>query len=529
MRDFHLPGRSTVHSLHGMCATSHPLAAAEAVQILRQGGNAVDAAIAASAVLCVVEPYNTGIGGDCFALLSKQGSGDVIGLNGSGRAPKAADAAVLRDQGVGDIGMSSPHAVTVPGAVDAWIRLLSDHGTMSLAEVLAPAIRIAEEGFPVSPRISLEWRFLVDHLNGDADAARHYLFGGAGPAVGQVVTLPALAASLRVIAAEGRAGFYEGALAEDMVGKLRSLGGVHTLEDFAATACAYVEPTRALYRGCEVLEIPPNGQGITAQIALNILQHFDLAALDPHGAARFHLEMEASRLAYDLRDRYVADPTFAPVPVEKMLGTEMASTLAARIDPERALTDLAANRDPLNRDTIYLTVVDKDRNAVSFINSLYKGFGSGITAPESGIVLHNRGAGFVLTDGHPNCLEGGKRPLHTIIPGMLVDKGRATLPFGVMGGAYQPVGHVHLVTNLLDFGMDVQEALDSPRAFPGAYGIEVEKAISPDVRAGLAARGHAVHDALLPFGGGQAIAIDWDGGALIGGSDPRKDGAAIGY
>lgn len=529
MRDFHFPGRSTVHALHGMCATSHPLAAAEAVQILRQGGNAVDAAIAASAVLCVVEPYNTGIGGDCFALLSKAGSGDVIGLNGSGRAPKAADAGRLRAEGIRDIGLTSPHAVTVPGAVDAWARLLDDHGTMSLGEVLRPAIRIAEEGFPVSPRIAIEWQFLQDHLKADADAARHYLFSGKGPQVGQMVRLPALAASLRVIAEKGRDGFYEGAIAEDLVNKLRAVGGCHTLDDFANVACEYVVPTRTDYRGTQVLEIPPNGQGITAQIALNILQHFDLASLDPHGAVRFHLEMEASRLAYDLRDRHVADPAFSPVPVDELLSVDVASRLAARIDPDRALDDLAANRDPLNRDTIYLTVVDKDRNAVSFINSLYQGFGSGITGPESGIVLHNRGAGFVLTEGHPNCLQGGKRPLHTIIPGMLVEHGRATMPFGVMGGAYQPVGHVHLVTNVRDFGMDVQEALDSPRAFPGAYGIEVEKGVSPATREGLLARGHRVRDALLPFGGGQAIQLDWVNGGLIGGSDPRKDGAAIGY
>ncbi|MEQ9517876.1 MAG: gamma-glutamyltransferase, partial [Parvibaculum sp.] len=347
--------------------------------------------------------------------------------------------------------------------------------------------------------------------------------------IGQVVNLPALAASLKIIAEKGRAGFYEGALAEDMVGKLRALGGCHTLDDFAAVACDYVTPTRTQYRGFDVLEIPPNGQGITAQIALNILQYFDLDVLDPHGALRFHLEMEASRLAYDLRDRHVADPAFVSVPVDELLSAEMAAKLAARIDPDQALTDLAANRDPLNRDTIYLTVVDKDRNAVSFINSLYKGFGSGITGPESGIVLHNRGAGFVLSDGHPNCLQGGKRPLHTIIPGMLVEKGRATLPFGVMGGAYQPVGHVHLLTNIIDFGMDVQEALDSPRVFPGAYGIEVEKGISAEVRAGLIARGHEVQNALLPFGGGQSIHIDWKNGALTGGSDPRKDGAAVGY
>jgi gamma-glutamyltranspeptidase / glutathione hydrolase len=529
MRDMHFPGRSTVHSMNGMCATSQPLAAEAAVNLMRQGGNAVDAAVCASAVLCVVEPYNTGIGGDCFALLSKAGSDDVIGLNGSGRAPKGASAAKLRDQGITEIGLTSVHSATIPGAVDAWARLLEDHGTMGFAEVLAPAIRFAEEGFPASPRVSLEWCYLADYLKKDPDAAAHFLTNGAGPAVGQVARMPGLAATLQLIAENGRAGFYEGAVAEDLVSKLSDLGGAHSLDDFASTKADYVTPTRVDYRGREVLEIPPNGQGITAQIALNVLGHFDLGKLDPHGPERFHLEMEACRLAYDLRDRYVADPGFGPVPIDELLSAKTATDLAARIDLNKALEDVVANRDPLNRDTIYLTVVDKDRNAISFINSLYQAFGSGITGPKSAVVMQNRGAGFVLTEGHPNCLEGGKRPLHTIIPGMLVEDGRATMPFGVMGGAFQPVGHVHLMTNIIDFGMDVQEALDSPRAFPGAAGIEVEKGICSDTREGLLARGHKVSNAMLPLGGGQAIHVDPVHGGLVGGSDPRKDGAAIGY
>ena len=515
MRDMHYPGRSTVHAMNGMCATSQPLAAEAAVTLLRQGGNAVDAAVCASAVLCVVEPYNTGIGGDCFALLSMGGSGEVIGLNGSGRAPRGASAQKLRDQGIGEIGLTSVHSVTIP--------------TMGFAEVLAPAIRFAEEGFPVSPRVSLEWRYLTDHLKKDPAAAAHFLTNGEGPEVGQVVRMPGLAATLRLIAENGRAGFYEGAVAEDLVAKLQSLGGAHTLDDFVSTCADYVTPTRTDYRERQVLEIPPNGQGITAQIALNVLKCFELGKLDPHGPERFHLEMEACRLAYDLRDKYIADPEFGPVPVDDLLSSKTAAALADRIDPNHALKDVAANRDPLNRDTIYLTVVDKDRNAISFINSLYQAFGSGITGPKSAVVMQNRGAGFVLTEGHPNCLDGGKRPLHTIIPGMLVEGGKATMPFGVMGGAFQPVGHVHLMTNFIDFGMDVQEALDSPRAFPGAASIEVEKGIDAAVRAGLEARGHTVSNALLPLGGGQAIYLDPVYGGLIGGSDPRKDGAAIGY
>ncbi|MBO6635590.1 gamma-glutamyltransferase [Parvibaculum sp.] len=528
MRDLHLPGRSTVHSVNGMCATSQPLAAEAAISILRAGGNAVDAAIAASAVLCVVEPYNTGIGGDCFALLSKSGSGDIVGLNGSGRAPKALTLDKLKAVG-GDLSLNSVHSVTVPGAVDAWVRLLADHGTMEPGRVFEPAIRLAEDGFAVAPRIALEWRFLEGHLAHDADASSQYTRSGKAPKAGDKFRLPVLAKTLRLIGEKGRDAFYEGVLAQDMVTKLNSLGGCHTLEDFAETACDYVTPIRTSYRGREICEIPPNGQGITALVMLNILSRVGLDGLDPHGAVRFHLEMEAARLAYDLRDRYVADPSFGDVPVEWLLSEKLADELAARIDPDRRIDDLSTLRDPLNRDTVYLTVVDRDRNAVSFINSLFFGFGSGILAPESGVMFQNRGSGFVMEEGHANCVMGGKRPLHTIIPAMVVEKGRVTMPFGVMGGAYQAVGHAHVISNMLDYDMDVQQALDSARAFPGAEALDLERGLSTEVREGLVARGHAIKDAVMPHGGGQAIFIDHERGTLVGGSDPRKDGAAVGY
>ncbi|MEP1906345.1 MAG: gamma-glutamyltransferase, partial [Nitratireductor sp.] len=294
-------------------------------------------------------------------------------------------------------------------------------------------------------------------------------------------------------------------------------------------ACDYVKPIRTAYRGCEICEIPPNGQGVTALIMLNILARCGVEKLEPHSALRFHYEMEAARLAYDVRDRYVADPTMRDVPIAEMLSDRLADTLAARIDPDRRIEDLADIRDPLNRDTVYLTVVDKDRNAVSFINSLFFGFGSGILAPQSGVMFQNRGCGFVMKDDHPNCVEGGKRPLHTIIPGMMVENGKAVMPFGVMGGAYQAVGHTHLVSNVLDYGLDVQDALDSPRAFPGGGVLEVEHGLSTEAREGLVLRGHEIRDAFLPHGGGQAVMIDHERGTLIGGSDPRKDGAAVGY
>ncbi len=529
MRDIHFPGRSTVHSINGMCATSHPLAAETAIATLRAGGNAVDAAVAASAVLCVVEPYSTGIGGDCFVLLSKKGGGDVIGLNGSGRAPKAAHVDWYLERGIKEIGLSSIHSVTIPGAIDAWERLLADHGTMELGRVLEPAIGFAEQGFPVSPRIAGDWGLLARRIEKDEGARRHYLIDGRAPRTGEVFKSPALARTLRLIAAKGRKGFYEGPVAEDMVATLNAHGGLHTLDDFAATKANYVEPVRTRYRGRDILEIPPNGQGITALLMLNILERFGLSGLDPNGAERHHLEAEASRLAFEVRDRYVADPDFRAVPVEHMLSAGLADELASRIDPDRALADVKAAAGPVYRDTVYISVVDRDRNAVSFINSLYFGFGAAVVAPECAVTFQNRGAGFTIDPKHPNRIEGGKRPLHTIIPGMMLEGGRATMPFGVMGGAYQPVGHAHLVTNLVDFGMDVQTAIDNPRSFHVAGRIEVERGVGPTAREGLASLGHEVADAFLPWGGGQAILIDWKEGGLVGGSDPRKDGAAIGY
>ncbi|GAK44423.1 gamma-glutamyltransferase [Tepidicaulis marinus] len=529
MRDLHFPGRSPVYAVNGLCATSQPLAAEAAIAILRAGGNAVDAAIAASAVLCVIEPYNTGIGGDCFALLSKKGGGEIIGLNGSGRAPKSLSLEKLRARGVEQLSLNSVHSVTIPGAVDAWARLVEDHGTMELGRLLEPAIAYAEEGFAVAPRIAMEWQFLEGHLAHDSDAPRQLLIDGKGPQAGDKFRLPVLAETLRRIAREGRDGFYKGPVAEDMVAKLQALGGFHELEDFAENAPDYVTPIKTLYRGREIHEIPPNGQGITALLMLNILSRLDMGRLDPHGAVRFHYEMEAARLAYDMRDKYVADPDFGEVPVDRLLSDGLADELAARIDAKSRISDLSTLRDPLNRETIYLTVVDKDLNAVSFINSLFFGFGSGILAPGSGVMFQNRGSGFVMEEGHLNCVAGGKRPLHTIIPAMMSEKGKTVMPFGVMGGAYQAVGHAHVVTNMLDYGMDVQEALDSPRAFPGAETLDIEKGLSAETRKGLEARGHKLADAFLPHGGGQAIFIDHARGTMMGGSDPRKDGAAVGY
>ncbi len=532
MRRLDRPGRSTVYAANGMAATSHPLATVTAIEVLRDGGNAMDAAIAACAIQCVVEPHSTGIGGDCFCLFSPKGRG-VVAFNGSGRAPAAATAQRYLVDGIGAIDRHTPHAVTVPGAVDAWSQLLSDYGTRSLGDVLQAAIRYATDGFPVHHRQGTDWRECEEMLARDPTAAEYYLKDGKAPAIGSVVALPLLARSLETIAEKGRDGFYEGWIAADIVSFLAEKGGLHTLEDFALARGEYVTPIRTDYRGYEVYECPPAGQGVVALAMLNILSGFDLAALDPLSVERFHLEIEAARLAYRDRGAALGDPEFGPIPVDDWLSPAHAKAERALISMDRRLPALPPSDLPVHGDTVYLTVVDRDRNAVSLINSVFSSFGSGLVAPESGVVLHNRGQGFVIEPGHPNCIAPGKRPMHTIIPGMLVKEGRAQMPFGVMGGHYQACGHAHLLTNILDWKMDLQAAIDQTRIFPDVldpiHGVRVESGLPDDVRAGLDRLGHRTYDAPGPIGGAQAIWIDWEQGVLRGASEPRKDGVAIGF
>ena len=528
MRDFQLPGRSPVHATESMAATPNPLATSTAIDVLRRGGNAIDAAVAAAAVLAVVEPNQTGIGGDCFVLYAPKGRGPVIGLNGSGRAPQAATAEWYLQRGMSAIPTCGPHAVTVPGAVDAWARIVADHGTKTLDELLQPAITYAERGFPVHGRISWEWHQAVELLWGDANAARVFLPNGRAPKPGEVIRNPQLAATLRRIGKEGRNGFYAGQVAEDIIACLHRLGGLHTLDDLAANEPEYVTPISTAYRGLDICQIPPNNQGITALIMLNILSGFDLGRMEPLSAARLHLEIEAGRLAFRDRNELVADMAKAQVPVDGMLSMDYAARLRAHIDPDRAMSDLPP---PLLRksDTVYFCVVDRDRNAVSFINSVYHGFGSGICTPDTGILLQNRGAGFVVDPDHPNGIAPGKRPLHTIMPGMAMKDGRALMPFGVMGGDYQPFGHTHFLTNVLDYGCDLQEALDMARVFYGDGAVLVERGVPAEAVEGLAARGHRVQPSPEAFGGGHGIWIDWRSGVLTAGSEPRMDGCALGY
>ena len=532
-RDFQRPGRSAVYGTQAMIATSHPQASMIGVEVMRKGGSAVDAAIAATAMLGVVEPAMTGIGGDCFAIIAKPGAKPVT-INGSGRAPAASDRAALADHGLSEIADNSPHAVTIPGAVDAWCRLHADYGKLDLAELLEPAARVAEEGYAIAPRVAFDWQSNAKRLARNPATAEVFLPGGAPPALGSRHAQPALAASLRLIGRKGRAGFYEGAVADDIIATLNALGGVHTHDDFAAQTSDYADPISGRYKGREILECPPNGQGATALLILAALENWDVwnGCTDP--GERMRIYLEATRAAYFLRDRGITDPAFMQIGMDAFLG-EAAIDFVRReaMRPGQQARAAHAGRKlgpaPWETDTICLSVVDPDGLVVSFINSIFHPFGSTLLAPRSGVMLHCRGASFSLEADHPNRLEPGKRPMHTIIPGLVMQDGKPVLPFGVMGGQYQSGGHAHLMMRLYEEGMALQEAIDAPRAFAYQGETQVETGIDAGVAEYLAANGCAVTHLDAPLGGAQAISIDHATGTLIGASDPRKDGCALGW
>lgn len=525
MRDFHLPQRSAVWAQNGICATSHPLAAQVAIDILKQGGNAMDAAIAGAVLLGICEPQMTGIGGDCFVLYNRPGETEIRALNGSGRAPAASTAAHLRAQGLNQVPVYGADAVTIPGAIDAFCQLSEREGRLGLDALLQPAIHYATEGVPVAPRVAFDWRNECTKLQGAAQ--KYYLNNGQAPKTGEIFRAPGQAEVLRRIARVGRDAFYTGEVAEDMISALSARGGVHTAEDFMATRATPAVPVSGTYNGVEIVEHPPNGQGATAILLLNILKHFDVARMDPWGADRVHIEAEATKLAYDARNRFIADPDHTRR-LSHMLSQDTAEELANLIRPDSVLPFKTPLTEAVHKDTVYITVVDQDRMAVSLIYSIYHGFGSGIASDKFGILLQNRGAGFNLEPGHPNELAGGKRPMHTIIPGMLRENGRVMMPFGVMGGAYQPTGHARFVSNLRDFSLDVQAAMNAPRAFSDGDTLKLERGYDRTVHQRLAELGHKIEVPEAPLGGAQAIAIHTNG-VLEGASDPRKDGCALGY
>ncbi len=525
-RDFSLPGRSPVIASECAAATSHPLATASALSILREGGNAVDAAIAACVTQCVVEPHMTGIGGDCFVIVGEP-NGKLHGLNGSGRSAAGAKLDWYLENGITKIEEPSPHAVTVPGSVSAWAELHAKFGRLDFARLFEDAIRYAEDGYPVGERVASDWAEQIEKLKGNPVASKKLLVDGAAPKMGDHFANPALGSTLRRIAAEGKSAFYEGEVAAEIASTVQGLGGFLNEDDLGGVTSDWVDLISTDYKGHTLNEIPPNGQGLAAIMLVKLLDKIGVPS-DAHSLERAHLEMECARIAYTARDAYIADPEYMSHSVEQLLSDSHIADLAKLFDPEKRNPEIALP-DPTGSDTVYLSVVDRDGMAVSFINSLFGGFGSGIMTEKSGIVLQNRGCGFNLIPGHGNAIGPSKRPFHTIIPAMVTKNGKVTHSFGVMGGQYQAMGQAHVLSNMLDYGMNPQVALDDQRIFWDNDGnLDLETVISAEIEEGLKAKGHPVTRGAV-HGGGQVIQIDHERGFLIAGSDPRKDGHAAGF
>ncbi len=520
--------RSPVLARNGMVATSQPLATAAGLRILQQGGNAIDAAIAAAAVLNVVEPHMTGIGGDAFAIVYWSKTGELAGLNASGRAPAAMTLDYLKKKGYTSMPDSGVDAITVPGAFDGWFSLHGKFGKLKLADVLAPAIEYAENGFPVSEIISNQWQLMAGRLMRDEWAKKTFMPDGHPLQQGEIFYNRNLAATFRKLAAGGRDAFYKGEIAEKIVKAIRDKGGVMTMEDLASHKSEWVKPIGVNYKGYDLYELPPNGQGMAALQMLNILEGFDLKSLGHNSAEYLHLLVEAKKLAFADRARYIADPDFAKIPVEKLLSKPYAAERRKLIDRERARQEYEPGNAEQS-DTIYLTVVDRDHNAVSFINSLFDAFGSGVVASDTGICLHNRGAGFSLNPDSWNRVEGRKRPMHTIIPAFVMKDGKPLWSYGVMGGDNQPQAHAQVFLNMIEFGMNVQEAGEAARFRHTGGRLGLESGIGAEVRRLLAIKGHTVVNMIDSYGGYQGILVDPKTGVLMGGSDPRKDGCAMGW
>ncbi|MEM9277246.1 MAG: gamma-glutamyltransferase family protein [Pseudomonadota bacterium] len=525
-RNFALPGRSPVLASECAVSTSHPLATTTALSVLKEGGNAVDAALAASATLCVVEPHMTGVGGDCFAIVG-EADGTLHGLNGSGRSASAANLDWYMENGFTEIPEASAHSVTVPGAVKAWETLHQRFGKTDFARLFTDAIGYAENGFAVAPRVAADWAVNVEKLSGNKGGTHHCLFDGKSPETGRKVAFPALAQTLKKIASGGSEAFYHGAIAREIADTVQAAGGFLSEEDIAGASADWVDLISTEYRGHVLHEIPPNGQGLAAIILVKLLNKLGISD-NPSSLERAHLEAECGRIAYAARDAYISDPATMSHSVETLLSDSHIDALSGLYDPGKRNNNIALP-DPAGSDTVYLSVVDRDGMAVSFINSLFAWFGSGIITMNSGIALQSRGAGFNVIPGHGNAIGPSKRPFHTIIPAMVTKDGKITHSYGVMGGSYQAMGHAHALSNMLDYGMDPQQALDDPRIFWDDNGdLTLEAGIADDVKSGLEALGHkciggAVH------GGGQIIRIDHENGCLVAGSDSRKDGHAAGF
>ncbi len=521
--------RSTVYAPRAAAATSQPLATAAALEVMQQGGNAIDGAVAAAAVLNVVEPHMTGMGGDAFSIVWWEETGELFGIDASGRSGSGMTVDALRARGHERMPGSGPEAVTVPGAVSGWSALVERFGNLTLAEVLAPAIRIAREGFPVTPVIARQWGGAAERLARDEGARATYLVDGErAPRAGEWMANPDLARTFQRIADEGPAVLYGGSLGRELVDGLAALGGFLTLDDLAAHEVRWVAPLSTDFRGYTVWELPPAGQGIAALEMLEILEPFDLAAMGHNSADYLHHLIEAKKLAFADLHRYVSDAETMEIDPMSLLSPGYVDARRALLDPAVAADRVGPGRAITDSETIYLSVADADGNMVSFINSVYSSFGSGIVIPGLGFALQNRGAGFTLEDGHPNQVAPRKRPFHTIIPGFVTQDGEPVMAFGVMGGSMQPQGHTQLLINMLIFGMDPQEAVDAAR-FRHLSGrrVAIER-VSDEVAAELESRGHEIADwRRTDFGGAQVILRLARGWAAA--SEPRKDGHAGGH
>lgn len=514
-----------------MIATSQSLSSAAGLQVLQSGGNAIDAAVTAAAVLAVIEPSMNGIGGDLLALVYDAKTKTIYGLDSTGRSAHAATPAAFATRGITEMPLRGPLVVDVPGVVDGWHQLLTRFGTIDLGAALAPAIAMARDGFPVAELMANDWRDNQATLSADPATAATFLPNGTPPTLGEIFVNPRLAQSLDAIAKDGRDAFYTGSIARAIVADLKSRNGLLDLRDFADHRSDWVEPISTSYRGYDLLEMPPSTQGFVALEMLNIMEGFDIAALGHNSADYLHVVSEAKRIAFADRSAFLADRDHMPNgTLQRLISKDYAASRRREIDMTTAAAKYSPDFAGVDRgDTIYLTAADAHGNVVSFIQSLFSGFGAGFVAGETGITLQNRGSGFTLHPGHPNQIGPHKRPLHTLVPAMLAKNGRPVMAFGVMGGDNQAQAHAQIVANIVDFGMHVQEAGDAARVRHVGQELAVESGIGADVRRALEARGHAIVDGRGAMGGYQAIWIDHKNGVLLGGSDLRKDGLAIGW
>ncbi|MGE5342967.1 MAG: gamma-glutamyltransferase [Candidatus Omnitrophota bacterium] len=534
--------RSEVISTEGMVAASQPLAAQIGIDILKKGGSAIDAAIAIDAALGLMEPTSCGIGGDLFAIVWDNKEKKLYGLNASGTGQSGLSLDHFKKNGMVRVPMVGPLSWSVPGCVEGWSELHKKFGKLPMKDILAPTIRYAEQGFPVSELIAYYWKRSVAKFKDYENFQKLYAPNGKAPEKGDIFKNPDLARTLRLIADKGADAYYKGPIAEAIVKYSQRVGGFFHMKDFTDYKAEWVQPLSANYRGYDVWELPPNGQGIAALQMLNMLKNFDVKSMGHNSAEYLHLLIEIKKIVYEDRARFYADPKFAKIPIDQLISEEYAKKRLRYFNPKKAATEIPYGDAELKTsDTIYLTVVDKDRNAISFIQSNYAGFGSGNVPDGLGFCIQNRGNLFSLEPGHPNVFEPGKRPFHTIIPAFVTKDGKPVFTFGVMGGDMQPQGHVQILLNIIDFGMNIQEAGDAPRFYHTGssepdYGkmkdggeVSLESGISPQVVRDLMGLGHKIVGSVGPYGGYQGIWIDWPRGVLIGASESRKDGCAIGY